>query len=74
MCCYGMHFCENPFDVLRFYPFVNIDGSLNEFTTVESDDAESDAGGTKYVTKKLKVGTKIGIRGLVSAFVDYAKK
>lgn len=37
-CNYGMHYCENPFDVLNYYPLVNDDGEISEFAEVESLD------------------------------------
>lgn len=71
ICKSGMHFCENPFDVLTYYGFVADNGELNEYAEVESlDDAYTDDQ-KKFCTKKLKVGEKLGIAGLVNAFVDF---
>ena len=36
ICKSGMHFCENPFDVLEHYGYVNNKAELNEFTEVEA--------------------------------------
>ena len=73
-CNSGMHFCENPFDVLEYYGYVNDNAELNEFAEVEAlDECETDDN-KKYCTKKLKVGAKIGIAGLVNAFVDFTFK
>lgn len=45
ICKSGMHFCENPFDVLDYYGFVNKNGELNEFAEVEAlDDVKTDDG------------------------------
>lgn len=71
ICKSGMHFCPNPFDVLEHYPFVNDDATINEFAEVEALDEVKTDDNKKYTTKKLKVGAKIGIPGLVNAFVDY---
>ena len=30
-----MHYCENPFDVLDYYPLVNENGEILEFAEVE---------------------------------------
>ena len=38
ICECGMHFCENPLDVLEHYPPVNEKGVLNEFAEVEALD------------------------------------
>ena len=71
ICKSGMHFCENPFDVLDHYGFVADNGELNEYAEVEAlDDAYTDDQ-KKFCTKKLKVGAKLGIAGLVNAFVDF---
>ena len=71
MCESGMHFCENPFDVLDYYGFVDDNGELNEYAEVEAlDDAQTDDQ-KMFCTKKLKVGEKLGIAGLVNAFVDF---
>ena len=74
ICESGMHFCENPFDVLDFYGFVNNNGELNEFAEVEALDEPKTDGHKKFTTKKLKVGAKLGISGLVNAFVDFIFK
>lgn len=71
ICKSGMHFCENPFDVLDYYGFVNNKAEINEFAEVEAlDDCKTDDN-EKYTTKKLKIGAKIGISGLIKAFVDF---
>ena len=71
ICKSGMHFCENPFDVLDYYGFVADNGELNEYAEVEAlDDAQTDDQKI-FCTKKLKVGAKLGIAGLVNAFVDF---
>ena len=71
ICRSGMHFCENPFDVLAYYPFVSDNAELNEFAEVESlAEVETDDE-KKFCTKKLKVGKKLDIVGLCSAFVDF---
>ena len=71
ICNSGMHFCENPFDVLGYYPFVGDKGELNEFAEVEALDEVKTDDQKKFCTKKLKVGAKLGIQGLINAFVDF---
>lgn len=36
ICKKGMHFCENPFDVLDYYDLVRVDGRFNDFAEVEA--------------------------------------
>ena len=70
LCKSGMHFCENPFDVLQYYPFVKGNGTMNEFAEVESF-GDCKTNGNKSVTNKLHIGAKLSIAGLVKAFVDF---
>ena len=71
ICKSGMHFCENPFDVLEHYGYVNDKAELNEFTEVEAlGDCLTDDN-KKYTTKKLKIGAKLSIAGFCKAFVDF---
>ena len=70
LCKNGMHFCENPIDVLEYYGFVDDNANLNEFAEVEAlGDVKTE--GDKSCTNKLKVGAKLGIMGLVKAFVSF---
>ena len=71
ICKSGMHFCKNPFDVLKHYPFVNNNAEINEFAEVEALDECKTDDNTKFTTKKIKIGAKIGIDGLIKAFVDF---
>ena len=71
ICKSGMHFCENPFDVLNYYGYVNENGELNEFAEVEALDEVKTDDGKKYCTKKLKIGAKLSIAGLCKAFVNF---
>lgn len=38
LCKSGMHFCENPLNVLKYYPLIDDDGNITEFTEVEALD------------------------------------
>ena len=74
ICKSGMHFCERPIDVLAFYPPCDDNGNLNDFAEVEALDEALTDDNIKYTTKKLKVGAKIGIVGLIKAEVEYIKE
>ena len=71
ICRKGMHFCQNPFDVLDYYDLVNGDGSFNEFAEVEAlGDVKTDDD-KKFCTTKLKVGAKLSFSGFVNACVEF---
>ena len=61
ICQKGMHFCENPFDVLNYYEFVDNDGELNEFAEVEALDETETDDNRKFCTKKLRIGAKLSL-------------
>ena len=71
ICKNGMHFCENPFDVLYHYDLVNADGSFNDFAEVEALAEAKTNDNKKYCTKKLKIGAKLSFAGFVKACVDF---
>lgn len=71
ICSKGMHFCEDPFDVLDYYPLVDNKGKFSEFAEVEPlDDVKTDDQ-KKFCTTKLKIGAKLSFPGFVKACVDF---
>ena len=72
-CCRsGMHFCKYPLDVFGYYPPVTAKG-MSEYAEVEALDEPVTDDESKYCSKKLKIGAKIGIPALVQASVEYIK-
>ena len=71
ICHSGMHFCQNPFDVLDHYALVRSDGSFNEFAEVEAlaDTVTDD--NKKFCTTKLRVGAKLTLPGFIKACIDF---
>ena len=70
-CCQAgvMHFCENPMDVLNYYPLVDENGDFSEFATVEPLDKvikKED----KCASKKIHIGAKLGFKGFIEAAVN----
>ena len=65
-----MHYCENPFDVLNYYPLVNEIGEISEFAEVEPlgkifrKENES-------ATNKLHIKAKLGLKGFIKACIDF---
>ena len=71
ICKAGMHFCENPFDVLGYYDLIRADGTPNEFAEVEALDTPETDDSKKFCSKKIKIGVKLGLPGFIKACVDF---
>lgn len=71
ICNSGFHFCKEPLDVLKYYPLVDENGDMTEFAEVEALDECKTDDGSKYCTKKIKIGAKIGFPALVQASVNF---
>ena len=65
-----MHFCENPFDVLNYYPLVDENGDISDFAEVEAV-GDVYRRGDKAATNKLHIGAKLGLKGFIKACVDF---
>ena len=65
-----MHYCVNPLDCLDYYPLVNDNCELNDFTDVAAEE-EPVGDGEKYATKKLHVGVKLNLKGFVKTAFDF---
>ena len=65
-----MHYCENPFDVLDYYPLVNKNGEILEFAEVEplGDVFKQE---NKSATNKLHIKTKLDLKGFIKACIDF---
>ena len=65
-----MHFCENPLDVLNYYPLVDENGDISDFADVEAvgDIYRKE---DKTATNKLHIGAKLGLKGFIKACVDF---
>ena len=72
ICCRGMHFCKNPFDVLDYYPLIDSNGNVVEVAQVEALDECYTDDSKKYCTKKLKIGFKLSLSAFVKAAIDFA--
>lgn len=72
ICTSGMHFCENPVDVLDYYPLVDCNGNMVEVAEVEALDECQTDDSKKYCTKKLKIGFKLSLKEFVKAAIDFA--
>ena len=73
-CASGMHFCEDPFEALRYYPVVDDNGNFNEFAEVEALDEPVTDDGKKFASTELKIGAKFSFKGFIDACVNFALK
>ena len=70
-CCSAgvMHYCDEPFDVLDYYPLVDDNGEFTEFAEVEPlADVMTD--GNKRATKKLRVGAKLSFKDFIKVAIS----
>ena len=67
-CCErGFHFCENPFDVFRYYS-----PSDSRYCEVEGDgNADKANDDSKVVTSHIHISAEIGLNGLIKAGVKF---
>ena len=65
-----MHYCNNPFDCLNYYPLVNEDGKFSDFAEVKAL-GNIVRGDDKSATNKLHIGAKLGLKGFIKAAIDF---
>ena len=67
-CEKGFHACENPLDVLHYYPPCN--GS--RYCEVEqSGEFSKRSGDSKVASTKIKIGNEIGLKGIIQAGISF---
>ena len=68
LCSSGFHACEYPLDIFNYYP-----PALSEYREVELDSVsdERESSDTKVCGKRITIGAKLDIAGLVRAAVEY---
>ena len=70
LCNEGFHACEYPLDCLSYYS-----PSESVYHEVEVDDnGERNSNDTKIVGKKIKIGARLDIKGLIKASFDYVRE
>ena len=68
-CESGFHACEYPLDVFTYYP-----PATSTYHVVEQrGEVSRDSNDSKIASSEIKVGAKIGIRGLVEAAIEFTK-
>ena len=66
ICDCGFHACENPMDVLNYFP-----PSDSRYCEVELDANDQTHDDSKRVGKRIRIETEIGLSGLISAGVKF---
>ena len=69
LCSCGFHACEFPLDVFEYYPPAD-----SRYCEVELDATEEKKGDSKRTGKKIKIGSEIGIDGIIKAGVKFILK
>ena len=67
LCHNGFHFCENPFDVLSYYPLVSSHFALIEADGV-SDEKSTDS---KRASKKITIKTELNLESFIKAGFNF---
>ena len=70
-CQTGFHCCENPMDVLDYYPPCDDTGTPNRFCEVEAGGDIDTSKDDKLCCTHLKVKAEIGLQGLIKAGVKF---
>ena len=69
MCNCGMHFCQNPMDVLNFYDLLDDECNVRPIAEVQGEDVKTE--NIKSVTKRLKIGARLSFAGWIKACFDF---
>ena len=65
LCVNGFHACENPLDVLHYYPIAK--GSKYHIVECDGDISNEEAGDSKFACREITVGAEITIGQLIKA-------
>ena len=65
VCANGFHACENPLDVLHYYPIAK--GSKYHIVECDGDISNEEAGDSKFACREITVGAEITISQLIKA-------
>ncbi len=69
-CDRGFHYCENPFDVLNYYPLLDDNAEMTEFAEVKSM-VEPIKKEDKCVTSSLKIEAKLSFKAFIGACINF---
>ena len=71
-CSSGFHACENPLDVLTYYPLIGDNGSLNRFCRVTvGGEVSRHTGDSKLAGAKITIDMELSLPAFIKAGVDW---
>jgi len=72
LCESGFHACENPLDVLDYYPLINDDAEPNKFAEVDLDATdERHSDDSKRVGKKIHIKAELSLKDFIKAGIEF---
>lgn len=74
VCGSGFHACENPIDVLTYYPIISDGGELNRFAVVEMSgiiSKEFKDSDSKIASSKIRIVREITVDKLIEECIDH---
>ena len=72
-CERGFHACENPFDVLNYYPLVDPDGNMSRFAKVEQS-GKIISREDKRCSSRIRIKAELGFGDFIKACVEWVKE
>ena len=69
-CASGFHFCNNPFDVLDYYPLIDDDGEFSRFAKVEGS-GKIDRNENKVCVSNIKVIEELKLKDFINNGVEF---
>jgi hypothetical protein len=69
VCNKGFHFCENPFDVWKYYNF--LDGNVFHKVVGSGIIDNSNKEDTKISTSKIKIGVKLSLADFINSGIEF---
>ena len=76
ICEKGMHYCDNPADLMFYHGLIDDDGNMMEISQVEdmapeTTQKQKGPNSVKYCTTKLKIGARVQFGDWVKAAADF---
>jgi hypothetical protein len=70
-CSRGFHACENPWDVLSYYPLLNGEGGFNRFGSVDLGGKTDRHGNDKIAAAEITIRAELNFPAFIGKLVDW---